>query len=66
MIAPDIGSAVIEPAAMAKSTRPSADGDRSRRSRTAGIREAHEANAKPEPTNATAVARAAARGSCAD
>jgi hypothetical protein len=60
---PASGSDTIEPAAMASSTKPSRDGVSSRPSRTCGIRDAHDDIAKPEPMNATYVARVAARTS---
>ena len=59
-IGPESGSAGTDPAAIASSTRPSADGPRSRRSLTCGMRDAQLANANPAAMNAAYVARIAA------
>jgi hypothetical protein len=57
---PASNSAAIDPAAIVRSTSPSSAEDRCRPSRTWGIRAAQLAAAKPQPMNATYVARVAA------
>jgi hypothetical protein len=59
-IGPESGSAGTEPAAIASSTRPSADGSRSRPFFTCGMRAAQLEKANPVAMNAAYVARMAA------